>query len=530
MVTVTLSIRDDYWESFKLQDRDKEFIYTHLLELETPLTTQEIVIELINFRIRHEKQKLEEQHTSGGDLYQPKGTFTTDQTLVFPALGWQTGSIIEIRNGKNPELNDFQVIKVNLEDGSIREFASGLQDHILNNPPKITDEKNALNSQFVVNNHGRTIEKELEIYLENTQDYVRIAGRWFPRELLVDINEGHLNLAEAVLDMVEGGPLPVEELLKQIELDSNVNPKLVEFSLDHALQEDARFDEVGPAGDVLWFLKRLEPGPVLQVPEYLQYQELEYDRSILNKDMQSLERQLDDELSPREETYIFLDEADIRLIAPHWISGTLPISARIAHLFPTAYEAPRIRFILVDGETGESFPGWVVRKENYVYGLQEWYEKKDLIPGSIFRIRKGDQPGEVIIQADTSRSSREWIRTVLIGSDGGIVYAMLKQIISGPFDERMAIVIPDKDAIPLMWEKIRNDRTPFEKIVINTVRELAKLNPQNHVHASELYAAVNVIMRCPPGPILALLDTRPWFIHVGDLHYRLSDIEMNIKE
>ena len=64
---------------------------------------------------------------------------------------------------------------------------------------------------------------------------------------------------------------------------------------------------------------------------------------------------------------------------------------------------------------------------------------------------------------------------------------------------------------------------PNRKVIVNTVRELAKLNPQNHVHASELYAAVNVVMRCPPGPMLALLASRPWFIHVGDLHYRLSD-------
>jgi len=41
------------------------------------------------------------------------------------------------------------------------------------------------------------------------------------------------------------------------------------------------------------------------------------------------------------------------------------------------------------------------------------------------------------------------------------------------------------------------------------VRELSKLNPQGHVHAIELYAAINVIRRCPPGPILAILASRP---------------------
>ena len=77
----------------------------------------------------------------------------------------------------------------------------------------------------------------------------------------------------------------------------------------------------------------------------------------------------------------------------------------------------------------------------------------------------------------------------------------------------------------LPGSKSRKNRIPFEKIVVNTVRDLVKLNPQSHVHASELYAAVNIIRRCPPGPILALLASRPWFIHVGDLHYRFDDSE-----
>ena len=89
----------------------------------------------------------------------------------------------------------------------------------------------------------------------------------------------------------------------------------------------------------------------------------------------------------------------------------------------------------------------------------------------------------------------------------------------------MAIAVPDTDTLDQIWQQNQKDRAPFERIVVNTVRELAKLTPQSHVHASELYAAVNIIRRCPPGPILALLASRPWFIHVGDLHFRYDDSE-----
>jgi hypothetical protein len=313
--------------------------------------------------------------------------------------------------------------------------------------------------------------------------------------------------------------------LEQIELSADVNPKLIEFSLDLALQEDERFDEVGAVGDVLWFLRRLEPPEVLTTPLFLRYHEIDHDRSIMTQEMQALERELDDELSPISGNYRHLNDGKVRLIFPHWRSGTLPLSAHIRHLFPTAYEAPRVRFMLVDGDTGDRFPGWVVREKGYVYGLQDWYEERGVMPGSILHVRGSETPGEVIIQTDSRRSSREWIRTVLVGSDGGVVFAMLKQIVQTPFDERMAIVVPDKQAVGQVWGNMQKDQPPFERIVVNMVKEMAKLNPQTHVHASELYAAVNVIRRCPPAPILALLASRPWFIHVGDLHYRLSDTE-----
>jgi hypothetical protein len=54
----------------------------------------------------------------------------------------------------------------------------------------------------------------------------------------------------------------------------------------------------------------------------------------------------------------------------------------------------------------------------------------------------------------------------------------------------MALVVPDEQAMDEVWARMQKERLPFERVVVNTVRELAKLNPQSHVHASELYAAV----------------------------------------
>jgi len=526
MATAALALQEDYWDNFELLEDDIEFIYNHLLELETPLTSEELIVALVDDRVKREKSAIEKRRTSGGDLYKPKGTYKEDQTLVFPALNWQRGKVVGVRQGDNPEMGKFNVIRVELDDGDEREFAAKLKEHTLNDPPKIAQDDPSLNRENVLLNYTDLITVRLEEDLTTNPDFVRIAGKWFPRALLIDINVGHKNITEAVLDMNSGGPLPTSDLLEQIELETSLNPKLLEFSLDLALQEDERFDEVGPAGDVLWFLKRLEPADVQETPRYLRYDEIDFDREVLTEQMLALELDIDDELSPISRDYSHMDSVDVCLIFPHLHSGTLPLSARVDHLFPTAYEAPRIRLQIVDGDSGEKFPAWVVRKHRYVYGLKDWYETHGLIPGSIIQVSRGENPGEVIVNTNSRRSSRDWIKTVLVGSDGGVVYALLKQLVSGQVDDRMGIAIPDPDALDEVWKIKRRDQPPFEEVVVNNVRELAKLNPQSHVHASELYAAVNVVRRCPPGPILALLASRPWFTHVGDLHYRLSEEEI----
>ena len=91
----------------------------------------------------------------------------------------------------------------------------------------------------------------------------------------------------------------------------------------------------------------------------------------------------------------------------------------------------------------------------------------------------------------------------------------------------MAVAIPDKKALDPIWQNQQKEQQPFEKLVVNTVKDLARLNPQSHVHLTELYSALNVTRRVPPGPIMTLLASRPWFIHVGDMHYRLSDTDFD---
>ncbi len=512
----------EYWTDIQITQQDIEFLHNYLFEHETPLTAHELVLVFIEERIRAEKDSLRRRRESGGKTFLPKESFQVGDDVIFPALGWMHGKVSAVRAGVNPEIGNFDVVTVDMDDNSQRLFASNLLAHALNDQPT-TVEENEFNTDEILRKYGNNLEKKIEAAFQADEDLVRIAGRWFPRALLIDVNVGHLNLAEAVLDMAGGEPLPTSTLLKDVALPEGVNPKLAEFSLNYALQEDDRFDEVGPAGQVLWCLRRLEPQEVREVPLYLEYDPISYDRAVLDDQMLDLEAHLDDELSdislPLNPN---LKEVTISLIFPHLRAGTLPLSARVRSLFPTAYESPRVRFTLIDGKTKKRMPGWVVRDYGYVYGLREWYKANELMPGSLVRIQRGEHPGEVIIEAKTYRATKDWIRTVIVGADGGLVFAMLKQPISAEFNDRMAFAIPSMEAVDQLW--LQNKR-PFEKLVGDMIREMSKLTPQGHVHAQELYSAVNIVQRVPPGPLLALLATKPEFVLVGDLHFRLAELE-----
>ena len=521
MAEASPQIDQNYWQSLVIEEGDLEALSAFLLEVETPLSPQELAEQLIQQRLSAIAAEEAAQAASAAVAYIPKERYENGQRISFETLDDRVGEVVGVRKADTLNGAEFEVIEVRFEGGDTAEFAAGLEAHALNEVEVDEVDEGFDPVQEILQSHSKGIVEVLEAALRKNEDFVYIAGQWFPTALTAEFSEGQLNVAEALLDVAQGGPLATEEILKEVGLPDGVNPKLASFSLDLALQEDERFDEVGTTGVVAWFLRRLEPNDVQHTPLFLRYEEREHDRASLTDEMLDLELRLHDELSPiddQEDEEV--EQVEVRLIFPHWRSGSLPLTNSMSKLFPTAYESPRVRFEFVDEQSGERYPGWVVRNERYVDGLRKWYTEHGLMPGSYVKARRGEQPGEIIVWTDAHHSSKEWVRTALIGADGGVVYAMLKQTVESAFDERMMIYMPsDIEALNASWEKAR---PKLEPVVLHAIRELTKLSPQQHAHVSEIYAAVNVVMRCPPAPIMALLAAHADISHVGHLHFRLN--------
>lgn len=515
-----------YWaEFFHIGQDDIDHIYTILLEREAPLSTDELALALVRYRVENEKKEFSDRLT-GSNAYQPKNNYEIGAEIVFPALSFATGKVIEGRQGHNPEYGDFQVIKVELESGETREFASELQgEHILNVDEEelAAQEENLLAPEEIFIEYGGEVADTIDEHLASHDDLVWLAGRWFPKSLLAEVHVGHLNLAEAVLDMVGGGPMSMPDILDQIGMLEDINMRLAEFSMNYALQEDDRFDEVGPAGKVLWYLTRMEPQEVRTTPPRLAYNPISYDETVLTEELSELLQEIDDEHSPIPplRRRVAPDATTITLTYPHLRAGTLPLSSRLRPLFPMSYEAPRIRFVLIDDETDEEMPGWVVRNEGYVFGLGEWYEKNTVPVGGYVTISRTKDPERVRITCNKHRPRTEWVRRATV--DGNkLRFEMQKQPIGCEYDDLTILSVADSEAINVLWNQVTKRNVSLPTLMQDMIPELSKLNPQGAVHARTLYSAINLVLRCPPGPIFAHLISSPVFEHIGGPYWRLK--------
>lgn len=512
-----------YWnEKFTVTSGDLQYLSTLFLEDELPRTTQELSRELILHHARQEEAIIE-RALSTGSPYQPKRAYEVGERVVFPALDYRAGEVVNTRPGHNPEYDPFEVIQVAFEDGDTREFVSKFEDdHPLNREMSGDAESGEpLSPEELASVYAPRIVDKLETRLESDPDFVRFAGEWFPRDLLVEVPEGHLIVADAALDMASGGPLSTEALLRDVELPKEISPQLRSFSLNYALKEDERFDEVGPEGEVLWFLRRLKPEGAKYVPRFLQYEPSRDEPGLLTTEMRALEQRLGDEWSDLEPSGEVSEPVEVVLIYPHWRAGSLPLSDRLAHIFPSGHAQP-IHCTIVDGDTGEEMSGWVIREGRYVYGLREWYRANDIPVGGRLEVSRGEKPGRIIVRPSNRRFRREWVRAASPTDDGQLVFEMGREDLVCDYDELMVMVTAAPEEMDRIWDRRRKEDLSLGQVIDEIFPELVKLSPQGNVHAATLYSAVNVAMRIPPAPVLEILVTKEEYAPVGDNYWILN--------
>lgn len=516
-----------FWrDHFEVTASDLDFLYNLLLDTQSSKHLEDLATMLIQEYMRRENAKIEAE-LAKGLVYLPKGQYQAGQTLVFPALEFATGEVTEIRPGQNPEHGKFDVIKVRFPSNT-REFAAGLQtSHRLNqtNGNQLLHDAAQLSAEEIYALYQDEIDESILYALEEgdrQNEFVAVGGVWLLADMLAEVHEGHLNIAEALID-VHAVPQTTEELLAEIDLDANVGATMQRISLEHALSRDERFDKVQREGKVAWFLRRMEPAEVNKIPAALRPVNVRYNRAVLSVELLQTEWELDDEWGEStlsSELPTVVPNTSFTLIYPHRRYGTIPLNGRTRTFFPNGQDG-RATITLIDGRWGGQYTGWVVHEGRYVTGLSKWMNDHALPVGAQITLERTANPNEIVVDFRTRRPKREWARIATPNLDElRLTFEMNKIQVACEYDEAMIVADADPAAIDSLRQAMAD--VELSDLVDQIVPELTKLNPQGTVHAKSVYSVVNIVRRVAPGPVFYMLLNNRRFRDAGSGLFALA--------
>ena len=520
-----------FWrDQFEVTAEDLDFLFALLLDSQSPKLLSSLSEALIEEYVRKENAKIETELTKG-DVYTPQGQFKKGQTLVFPALDFKVAKVTGVRKGHNPEHGEFDVMSVQFEKSKDEtEFAFNLATpHVLNqtNGQSLLSNESLLSAEEIYELYQDEIEECMLAAFEDSDrssEFVEVNNNWMLSDMLTEVNSGHLNITEAMIDMA-AKPLESRELLAELDLDSNANEAMQVLSLNHALSKDERFDMVGSGEKSLWFLRRLEPSEALEIPLLLRPTQPTYNRGLLSVELLQLEWELDDEWgesSLSSELPSIVPSTNFTLVYPHRRSGTLPINGRTRSFFPIG-ERGRSIVDIIDGRWGTRMTGWVVHEGRYVTGLAKWMESHALPVGAQITLERTNNPNEVVIDYRTRRAKREWTRVATADLDKmKLTFESSKVQIACEYDENLIVSENESGPIGQLCVLLNQNRVELPQIVSDLMPELAKLNPNGTVHVKTVYSAANMLRRCPPGPVFFSLISNRKFVDVGGGFFALG--------
>jgi hypothetical protein len=241
----------EYWQfEFSVAEEDINHLYEMLVEEGTPRPIERLARAVMEHRQRLEEEIQAQRMRAQGTIYQPKLAYTVGQRVLFPRLGGISGTVVAVRPGENPEYGEFDVIRVEISGNGVREFAARFS-----HPHPLNEDEVRIPVDDLYALYGSHVVHVLRSVLDEHPEFISVGDQWFLADMLPEVHIGHLNIAEAVIDLAETS-LPTEALLKQVDLPAEIPPAAQAFALNYALSRDSRFVNVGDDHVPVWALVR----------------------------------------------------------------------------------------------------------------------------------------------------------------------------------------------------------------------------------------------------------------------------------
>lgn len=508
---------EEFWrDEFAVSDADLDLVASVILDSGKPQPLSVLTTTVMLRRVQQEREAAARKAASG-DVYQPKGEYAVGQRLVFSALDFRQGEVVGVRAGKNPKYGEFQVIRVAFDDGAEREYAAGLDyPHPLNRPaeellgggdPEISDAD-------IVAAYDAYVASALERELATREEYVPFEEQWYLRELLPEINVGHLNLAEAVIDTA-GHPLAAEDIIRELDLGAGSETAQL-FALNSTLGTDPRFDNVSRTERPVWFLRALEPQALQNPPAFLAGSLRAVGGEYLGVTLLDTVDEIGDELDDVQSVIVRERENfDFIVTFPHLYAGTMPATVQFLGRLPVSGPM-HFPITLVDNK-GERYDAWVVPERHYVAGLERWYRAVGMKVGGRVAVRATDDPMTYSVSVSEGRERRsEFVRTAVVSRDAlSITLPTRRSPVPEWVDGNVHVEVPDPDEVAEFMARPENTEMPIDTLVRTAFNQLSGLTGAGFVHAKAVYSVANLIRRTGAVPVFAELTRQACFDPIG---------------
>lgn len=384
-----------YWQDFELTDGDLRYLSELLIEEEAPLIVEDLTRRVMEKRVGDEKAVWDNREAKGR-VYQPRETYEEGDHLVFSALADTVGTVVGVRTGRHPDHDTFSVIQVRMEGADeIREFASNFsQPHALNfiqveqGEDVSLDNLDAAATQLF-ERYGNYVTPVVLAGLHESAEFANFGGEWFLKGFVLQIQEGHLNLAEAVLDLASGFS-GAQAILDVLEMPADTSVAVQMFSLNHALasDEDERFEFAGTKSRMEWRLPRVADTKALRFTRGPK--DISLDHTLDEVVEIAADRPLDGVTTGEAKEWSHV------LTFYDWYWGHLPFDAGARGLLdePLLPGQCCSRIELRPASGGETFPAIAYYPSERQLGwwgsaeLRGFFEKHELAPGATVTVRR----------------------------------------------------------------------------------------------------------------------------------------------
>jgi len=109
-------IQSHHWaRNLTIDDQDIEYLTGLLLEKEKPLSSKTLARALVEHRLENEAANLRERYQNAR-LYNPSLSYAVGDRLIFSEFDYETGIVMGLREGNNPDYSNFSVIQVKFDN------------------------------------------------------------------------------------------------------------------------------------------------------------------------------------------------------------------------------------------------------------------------------------------------------------------------------------------------------------------------------------------------------------------------------